>query len=1111
MSCPRCQAHNPQGARFCEECGARLEVLCPSCGVAVTPGKKFCRSCGASVSGPTAAKSPESYVPKHLAEKILTSRAALEGERKHVTVLFADLKGSMELLAYRDAEDARRILDSILSLMLDAVHRYEGTVNQVMGDGIMALFGAPIAHEDHAVRACYAALAMQTAVKKFAEEFRRPQTATPEIRVGINSGEVIVRAIRSDLHMDYTAVGETTHLAARMEQMAAPGTILITEATCALAKGHVQAIAHGPRVVKGLADPISIYELNAADSRRPRFTAATTAKFVGRDSELAQLHRAMERAASGHGQVLAVVGEPGVGKSRLFHELLHDRRNENWLVLHSSAVSYEATTPYLPLIELLKEYFQIQDSDESPKIAEKVAGRLVALDEQLWASRSAFLFLFDAPSEDPGWEGLEPLQRRKQLQEACRKLVLCESRIQPVLLAIENLHWIDSETQTFLDALVEGIRAASVLLLVNYRTEYRHDWTRKSYYQQLYLDILSVDNAAELLNSLLGSDATLGPMKRLLAERTQGNPFFVEECVRALWETGILMGDPGEYRAVREPGAIEVPQTVRAILAARIDRLDPEDKYVLQAASVIGKNVPIALLEAMTELRSYDLQGAVVRLQRAEFLYESRLFPELEYAFKHALTRDVAYGTLLSAQRRDLHSAVMSVLEQRPGERSAEEIDALVRHAVGSQRWAEAVMYSQRAATSARMRSAHRQAIGYAEQALAALEHLPESAERQRTAIELYLDLRGSLYLIGEFNGSMSVLRKAEALAERLSDLEPLSWITMYIGENHRIQGNTAEALSCLERARVLSERTNASAVRTGATHFLGMTRYVVGDYREAVGLLREVAEDPKAFDTRRKPTSGSRTAALSVNAGWLARSLAILGDFDEAISHGEEAIRLADSVGTPYSMALAALSLGEVYRERGDFVRAVPLLERAAALTHEWELGVVHSVTTSRLGAAYAVSGQLSQAMDLLSQAARSVQHQNRSTRYSVIFRLLGEGYVLAGNLAEAQRCGARALEGAEALAQRGDKAAALWLLGRSAADSEAGTNAFHQALVLAREAGMRPLLAHCYFGLSQVFGRTAKSQEQHEHLRAATTMYRDMQMRFWLEKAEAELKDPA
>src|SRR6058998_3952857 len=463
MQCARCRAENREGRRFCGECGLSLAATCPFCGFANEGTEKFCGGCGRAL---TAAHeepqflSPQAYMPQYLAEKILGSRSALEGERKQVTVLFADLKGSMELLADRDPEEARKLLDPVLERMMEAVHRYEGTVNQVMGDGILALFGAPLAHEDHGVRACYAALRMQESVKKYAEQVRRSHAAVVKIRVGLNSGEVVVRAIGSDLHMDYTAVGQTTHLAARMEQLADPGAIVITPDTLALAEGYVEVKSLGPVPVKGLADAVEVYEVTGAGPARTRLQAVARrglTRFVGRDAELEQLRRAQELAANGHGQVVAVVGEAGVGKSRLVYEFTHSRHLQNWLVLESASVFYGKATSYLPVIDLLKGYFKIQDRDDLREIREKVTGKLLALDEALKPTLPALLALLDVPVEDAAWGTLDPAQRRQRTLDAVKQLLLREAREHPLLLIFEDLHWIDSETQALLDGVVESL------------------------------------------------------------------------------------------------------------------------------------------------------------------------------------------------------------------------------------------------------------------------------------------------------------------------------------------------------------------------------------------------------------------------------------------------------------------------------------------------------------------------------------------------------------------------------------------------------------------------------------------------------------------------------
>src|SRR5262252_8429688 len=542
---------------------------------------------------------PLTYTPPHLTDKILAARPALEGERKQVTVLFADLKDSTEFIRGLDPEAAQQLLDPALQRMMDAVHRFEGTVNQVLGDGIMALFGAPIAHEDHALRACYAALAMQAAMQPYTEEVRRTRGLELRMRVGLNSGEVVVRAIGNDLHMDYSAVGETTVLAARMEQTATPGTIRLPAPTLRLVEGLVQVTALGPVPVKGLVESVEVFELAGASCLRRRLQAAVArglTPFVGRQTELATLQESLAQAEAGHGQVAALVGEAGVGKSRLVYELLHSHRTQDWRVLESASVSYGKATPYFPVLELLRRYCHVEEADDARTVRAKVTGQVLTLDETLQEALPALLALLDALPTDSSFVRLDPSQRRQRTLDGLKRVLLRESQEQPLLLVFEDLHWIDAETQALLDSLVESLPTARLLLLVNYRPEYQHGWGSKTYYTQLRLDPLPPVSAEEFLQALLGDDASLTPLTHLLIARTEGNPFFLEESVRTLRETGVLVGEPGASRLAHALPTIQVPATVQAVLAARIDRLPLEEKHLLQTAAVMGTDVPFTVL-----------------------------------------------------------------------------------------------------------------------------------------------------------------------------------------------------------------------------------------------------------------------------------------------------------------------------------------------------------------------------------------------------------------------------------------------------------------------------------------------------------------------------------
>src|SRR5215470_5347208 len=619
MICPRCKAENFLDSAFCDECGVRLESACPNCGEPNRRTAKFCRNCGHTLNasdgvapsiGPTA-QAPDTSIPKHLAEKILASRHLLEGERKQVTVLFADIKGSTRLLEGIDPEQAQKLIDPVLHVMMDAVHRYEGTVNQVLGDGIMALFGAPLAHEDHALRACYSALAMQEEMRRYRRKLGQSEGLGPQIGIGLNSGEVVVRSISNDLNVDYSALGHTTHLAARMQELAAGGTTLMTSSTLREVEGFVQVRSVGAVQVKGVSRPVDAFEVVAATTARTRVQAAAVrglTPLVGRRTEIEVFSKLVEEAASGKGQILAMVGEPGLGKSRLVHEFTRHQLRPGWLVLEGASVSYGKATPYFPLIEMLRRYFQIVDGEGSENIRYQVVMRILELDGMLKDAIPPILSLLgalpdevhpsaacvqskDVADEMERYLAMEPQQRRRYTFEAVKRVLIRESQRQPLLLVFEDLHWIDSETQAFLDGLIESLPLTRILLLVDYRPEYSHSWGDKTYYAQLRVDPLQPTSAEELLEHLLGTNADLAPLKNLVIRRTEGNPFFAEESVRSLVEAGVLVGEKGAYRPGLRIDEIRIPSTVQNVVADRIDRLPAEEKHLLQTAAVIGVTV----------------------------------------------------------------------------------------------------------------------------------------------------------------------------------------------------------------------------------------------------------------------------------------------------------------------------------------------------------------------------------------------------------------------------------------------------------------------------------------------------------------------------------------
>ena len=1116
MQCPRCRAENKDHRRFCTSCGAALGVLCASCNFANEAGSTFCGGCGTTLAKAEPAvpaaqpvvvapayASPKVYTPAHLADRIIGGRAALEGERKQVTVMFADLKGSMELVAQRDPEEARLILDPVLERMMEAVHRYNGTVNQVMGDGIMALFGAPVAHEDHAVRAGYAALRMKETIGVLADDLEGRLGFRVQIRVGMNSGEVVVRAIGSDLRMDYSAVGQTTHLAARMEQLAAPGSIMVTEAFTRLTDSLLHFKPMGLTPVKGLPDPLDVFELTGAEPTRARFQTVSSrglSRFVGREGELKLLHEALNRAEARAGQVVAVVGEPGVGKSRLFHELVRSSHTRGWLVLETGSVSYGQMTAWMPVRELLRTLFQIDDRASPPEIETQVTAGLAALDPSLEDVLPAVLWLLDVPVEDPGWALLDPEQRRQSMLEGVRRILVWQSRVRPLLVAFENLHWIDAETQTFLNRLVDGLQGTRILLLVNYRPEYRHGWASKTYYGQVRLDPLAPENAEALLSTLLGDAPDLLPLKALLIERTQGNPFFLEESTHTLIETKVVSGRPGAFHLASPLSSVRVPATVQAILAARIDRLDAEEKRVLQSAAVIGRECSLPLLQTVIGDGAEDFDRALARLQGAEFLYESSLFPEIEYTFKHVLTQEVAYESLLQGRRRALHARILEAIETLWADRLASQVEQLAHHAFRGEVWDKAVIYLRQAGAKALARLASADAVGFFEQALTALEYLPENRDTMEQGIDIRLDLRQALVPLADRRRIFDHMQKAESLAHALGDERRMRWIAYALAHYHYLSNEQDRAQEIGRRALDLGVGLDL-AHEVAVNVLLGYSLHVTGKYREATEVLRRNVDVLSGDRVRERfgltivfPSFPSLTSRER-----MVRCLGELGEFPEGMRLGEEGMRIAEELEHATSLTAMCLGFGMFLMRREDLEHALPVLERGMEVGRRGSIFVYVFTLVAAVGRVQTLTGRVKEGLALMTEVLEDSRARKMALGQAVRLAWLAEGLLVAEEYEPAWERALESLDYSRRSNERGQEAWTLHLLGEIAGRRRPGAlddaeRFYRDAMAIAEPLGMRPAMARCFLGLGELYLREGRVEVAHGHLHTAAGLFRDL-----------------
>ncbi|MGH8549825.1 MAG: AAA family ATPase [Methylococcales bacterium] len=899
---------------------------------------------GASVE--TEAQSRASFTPTDLAERILTEQAAMkargavDGERKTITALFADLKGSTALIKGLDPEDARAIIDSVLQLMMDAVHRYDGYVAQVLGDGVFAMFGAPIAHEDHPPRALYAALEMQEEIRRQSDQSRLEGARALQMRVGINTGEVVVRSIRKeDLHTDYILVGYSTSLAARMEQRAAPGSIVVGEFTRKLTEGYFDLKALGTMEIEGYGEVLNIYEVVGTGPLRTRlqFVARRRlTRFVGRKSELSRIRRALAQAKIGRGQVVGMVGEPGLGKSRVFHEFKLTAQR-GCRVLEAFSVSHGKAFPYLPLIEMLKDYFHLDRADDERTRKAKITRKIIILDRNLEEIIPYIFWMLGVESATSSLRQMDPQIRRRRKFEALNRLFLRESLNQPLLLIFEDLHWLDHGTRSFLELLSEGLTSANILVLVNYRPEYRHDWGNRTSFTQIRLGPLDKKESEEFLTCLLGTGESLAPLRPILLEKTEGTPFFLEEMVQTLSEEGVLAGERGRFRLLAAPLDLHISPTVQGVLAARIDRLRMEEKELLQQLAVIGRRFPFGLVKQVIPQPEDILRRVLSSLQAKEFLYEQPAFPEVWYHFKHTLTQELAYGSVLQKQRKVLHEKTARALETLYSENLDEHYGELAHHYSHGEDTEKAVMYLGLAGQQAAQRSAYADAIDYLNQAVALLLKLPNSPERSQQKLTFQITLVASLGASRGY-GSLEVeqaLVRARELCRNAEPVPELSPVLYALRRLYMARGDLQKADDLADQHLLLAQRIDATPVQLLAHVSRGIISSGMGDFRRASS---HFDEDLLLYDARQHHALASLYGddPGTVSCGYNALALWALGYPDQALARVRESLRLAEAFDHPLSLAWARLFAAILHQYRRESSLTLEHAEAVVALSHE-------------------------------------------------------------------------------------------------------------------------------------------------------------------------------
>jgi len=993
MLCRGCQHDNPPGARFCVACGARLALTCPACGTEPPSGARFCPACGRALEAGAApaaiGQAPDAYTPRHLAERILTSRAVLQGERKPVTVLFCDVVGSTGLAERLGPDAMHDLLNRFFEIALAEVHRYEGTVNQFLGDGFMALFGAPLAHEDHARRAALAALGVARAMDAPIVLDSGAQV-TLSVRMGLNTGLVVVGAIGDNLRMDYTAVGDCTHLAARLQQSAPPGAILVSQATARLIDSHVALEPLGALDVRGLSSAVMAYRLTGATStagsergrRRPR------SRFVGREREAATLRGLVAEVAQGQGRVVGIVGEPGVGKSRLLLEVRHDvGESATWL--EGRCLSYGGAIPYLPILDVLRAACGIADIDPPERAAEKVRATLATLGLDPLERAPFLLHLLGLKEPDDAVRALGGDVLAARTLDTLRQVWLRNSRRRPLVLVIEDVHWIDPASEACLAGLAEMLGPASMLLVTTYRPGYRPSWIDRSYATQVSLAPLRRDDSLRVVHSLMPELAPDDPLVRLILDKAEGNPFFLEELVHA-------MGDVGS-------GTLPVPDSVQGVLAARIDRLPESAKHALQTAAVLGREFPERLLRAVADAPE-RLDADLRDLTRLEFLHERTDADERAYVFKHALTQDVAHETLVLPRRRVLHRRAADALAALYPDRVADLAPRLAHHYLEAEAWAEACEHTGRAAAMAAGAWANTEALARYDQALTAGERAGLSASGRRALLEARAAVHG---LLGQFEPARADLEAALALTEHEADPVARGRVLSALGALWGGHQDYARGLDLTRRAVGLLERSGDRRAEAEGRAQLGVMLLNVVRMPES---RRELEAALALFEQVDDVRGQGRTLEM------LGMNIQLSGDLERADAILQRTLPLVQASGDRRTEISALGSRASVLSFRYGLAAGLPDLRRAGELAHSLEArgdaAFIHALT-AEMQIAFGVFGDaLAEASSGLA-IARELGHREWTT-YGL--GMLGRLHAECGDVA-----GARALHDEElALARR-------------------------------------------------------------------------------------------
>jgi class 3 adenylate cyclase/tetratricopeptide (TPR) repeat protein len=1108
MRCPKCQTDNPETKKFCRKCGTKLVRVCAHCGSECLPEDEFCGECGRSLIAEEAAppidySRPQTYTPKFLADKILTARQSIEGERKLVTVLFADVANYTSMSEKLDPEEVHQIMDGCFKVLLDEIHRYEGTIDKFTGDGVMALFGAPVAHEDHAQRACYASLAIQKALEGYGEKVKKECGVEFKMRVGLNSGPVIVGAVGDDLRMDYTAIGDTVNLASRMQTMAQPGSVLVAPDTYRMARDFFSFEPLGKVKVKGKEEPVEAYQLLEPSEVATRLEAAIArglTRFVGREKEMAILKEAFEKAKSGLGQVVGIVGEAGVGKSRLVLELKRMLPQDEYTYLDGHCLHYGSSMPYVPLLDILRSYFDIREGEREFVIKKKMAEKVSRLDEKLEGILPPLHDLFSLKVEDEGYLWLEPQKKRERIFEAMRDLLVCESQRKPLVLAVDDLQWIDRTSDEFLNYFIGWLAGSHIQLILLYRPEYVHQWGSRSYYSQIGVEQLSTGASAELVRAMLEEGEVAPELRQVILERAAGNPLFMEEFTHTLLENGSIRKKDHQYVLTRKVSEIQVPDTIHGIIAARMDRLEENLKRTMQVASVIGRDFAYRILQTITGMQE-ELKSYLLNLQGLEFIYEKSLFPELEYVFKHTLTQEVAYSSLLLKRRKELHDRIGQAIEKLYPDKLEEFYEALAYHYLRGENWEKAYQYLQSSAIKAGTRYSLWEAFRLGREALDVLSKMPQTEENKRRGIDACHLLALVMLATSYPEDSLEILQEGERLSRELGDEKSLARFHGHIGTYYGLRGDPELSVKYLEAAYKVAEKAQDIELMAPIAFQLCLT---YGNQGHSLKVVEVASSVVALLEDKHRESESFGWGSFNLYAALLAyhgNALALMGDFKEGQTLLEKALRFATGINDVGSRGAVEYSYAWCYMFQGDGGKGIEHAKSAIRYLEEAQLVSMLGCAWTGLGFGYALLGELDTALSHMKKGLETDLDLGNPLMLCYHHGNLCILYLESGDLENARSSAEKTLELAQKEHSKLWEAGAWLVLGSIMGKTDKTRSAeaeqhILQGMKFFDEAKARAwyVLAHLYLG--EFYVDTGQRQKALETLEKAQQMMTEMGM---------------